>query len=61
VTDERPLPAQLRNPSVYPNPLDAIDGAARVLQPLWRSEALRALGCYRDDAGMLLLLLLLLL
>ena len=41
VTDERPLPSQLHNANHYPNPLDEVDGAARVLQPLWRSEALR--------------------
>jgi NAD(P)-dependent dehydrogenase (short-subunit alcohol dehydrogenase family) len=39
VTDERPLAAQLVHPAAYPAELDEIDGAARVLQPIWRSAA----------------------
>jgi NAD(P)-dependent dehydrogenase (short-subunit alcohol dehydrogenase family) len=49
VTDERPLAAQLANPQVHPASLDEIDGAVRVLQPLYRSVTERT--CVAGDAS----------
>jgi NAD(P)-dependent dehydrogenase (short-subunit alcohol dehydrogenase family) len=42
VTDERPLCAQVAQPDAYPAELDEVDGAARVLQPIWRAVASEA-------------------
>jgi NAD(P)-dependent dehydrogenase (short-subunit alcohol dehydrogenase family) len=42
VTDERPLYVQVAQPDTYPAELDEVDGAARVLQPIWRAAAFEA-------------------
>jgi hypothetical protein len=45
VTDERNMRAQLRRPEGYPKCLYDVDGAARVLFPVWRSLCERQCDC----------------
>jgi NAD(P)-dependent dehydrogenase (short-subunit alcohol dehydrogenase family) len=51
VTDERPLATQLATPQLHPASLDEIDGAVRVLQPLYRSVAERTCAAAGGDAS----------